>query len=126
MKPLTVSRVPAIAAALLTLTATAHPQNPAASPGVVAFVDVNVIPMDRERVIERQTVIVRDGRIASVEPSARARIPSGALRVDGRGKYLIPGLAEMHAHIPGPQRPEQEIRDIFTLYVANGVTTIRG
>ena len=126
MKPLSVTRVPAIAAALLSLTATANPQNPTASPGVVAFVDVNVIPMDRERVIEGQTVIVRDGRVASIEPSARARIPSGALRVDGRGKYLIPGLAEMHAHIPGAQAPEQLVRDIFTLYIANGVTTIRG
>ena len=126
MKPLSVARAPAIAAALLSLTATAHPQNPTASPGVVAFVNVNVIPMDRERVIEGQTVIVRDGRIASIEPSARARIPSGALRVDGRGKYLIPGLAEMHAHIPGAQAPEQLVRDIFTLYIANGVTTIRG
>lgn len=101
-------------------------QNAPAAPAVVAFVDVNVVPMDRERVIEGQTVIVRDGRIASIEPAARARIPSGALRVDGRGKYLIPGLAEMHAHIPGAQAPEQVIRDIFTLYVANGVTTIRG
>jgi hypothetical protein len=92
----------------------------------VAFVDVTVIPMDRERVLERHTVIVRDGRIASVEPSSRARVPSNALRVNGRGKYLMPGLAEMHAHIPGAQAPEQLVRDIFALYIANGITTIRG
>jgi imidazolonepropionase-like amidohydrolase len=128
MNPFTMPGVPAIVAAMLPLiAATVSAQNvPASAPGVIAFVDVNVIPMDRERVLEGQTVIVRDGRIASVEPSARARIPSGALRVDGRGKYLIPGLAEMHAHIPGAQASEQMIRDIFTLYVANGVTTIRG
>jgi imidazolonepropionase-like amidohydrolase len=128
MKPLTTSRVPAIAAAVLPLVLTPlNAQNPAAPPpAVVAFVDVNVIPMDRERVLERQTVIVREGRIASIEPSARARVPSGALRVDGRGKYLMPGLAEMHAHIPGAQAPEQTVRDIFTLYVANGITIIRG
>ena len=116
-------RLSAILAAALPLAAPLGAQSP---PAAVAFVDVNVIPMDRERVLEGQTVIVRDGRIASVEPSARARIPSGALRVDGRGKYLIPGLAEMHAHIPGAQASEQVIRDIFTLYIANGVTTIRG
>ena len=126
MKPFRLSRMSAIIAVTLTLAAPLRAQNTPTAPAVVAFVDVNVIPMDRERVLERQTVIVRDGRIASVEPSARARVPSGALRVDGRGKYLMPGLAEMHAHIPGAQAPEQVIRDIFTLYVANGVTTIRG
>lgn len=125
MNPIALSRLSAAGAALC-LIAPLGAQNAPATPGPVAFVDVTVIPMDRQRVLERQTVIVRDGRIASVEPSARARIPSGALRVDGRGKYLIPGLAEMHAHIPGVQASEQEIRDIFTLYVANGITTIRG
>ena len=124
MKPFTIS---AIAAA--TLAATVAPlaaQSASASTPVVAFVNVNVLPMDRERVLEGQTVIVRDGRIASIEPAARARVPSGALRVDGRGKYLMPGLAEMHAHIPGAQVPEQVVQDIFTLYIANGITTIRG
>ncbi len=124
MKPFVMQRLSAFLAAALPLAAPVGAQN--TTPATVAFVDVNVIPMDRERVLEGQTVIVRDGRIVSVEPSARARVPSGALRVDGRGKYLLPGLAEMHAHIPGAQASEQVIRDIFTLYVANGVTTIRG
>ena len=128
MTELTMSRASAILATALPLLAfPVRAQNaPAAAPGPVAFVDVTVVPMDRERVLEGQTVIVRDGRIASVEPSARARIPSGATRIDGRGKYLMPGLAEMHAHIPGANAPEQTVRDIFTLYIANGITTIRG
>ena len=126
MMPLTIPRgLTIVVGALLPIATPLNAQNAPAST-VVAFVDVNVIPMDRERVLGRQTVIVRNGRIASIEPSARARIPSGALRVDGRGKYLMPGLAEMHAHIPGPQAPEQVVRDIFTLYIANGITTIRG
>ena len=125
MKPIALARAPAlVVAALSLLGSTAAAQNTA--PAVVAFVDVNVVPMDRERVLERQTVIVRDGRIAWIGPAANARVPAGALRVDGRGKYLMPGLAEMHAHIPGAQAPEQIVRDIFTLYVANGITTIRG
>ena len=125
MNSIALARSGAVAAAVL-LVGSLGAQNASAPPRTVAFVDVAVIPMDRQRVIEGQTVIVRDGRIASIEPSARARVPSDALRVDGRGKYLMPGLAEMHAHIPGVQAPEQVIRDIFTLYVANGVTTIRG
>ncbi|HEX6308682.1 MAG TPA: amidohydrolase family protein [Longimicrobiales bacterium] len=93
-------------------------------PGVVAFVGVNVVPMDSERVIADQTVVVRDGRIAAMGPSAGTTVPEGATRVDARGKYLIPGLAEMHGHVPAQATPFQE--DVLFLYVAAGVTTVRG
>jgi hypothetical protein len=93
---------------------------------VTAFLDVSVLPMDRERVLEHQTVIVRGDRIVSMGPAASTKVPEGATRVDGRGKFLMPGLAEMHAHIPGAQAPQQLIDDILYLYVANGITTIRG
>ena len=98
---------------------------PATTP--TAFVGVTVIPMDRNAVIPDQTVIVRDGRISSIGPSASTAVPSDAVRVDGRGKFLMPGLAEMHAHVLGPQAPNSEAlnRDIMFLYVANGITTIR-
>ncbi|HVF40153.1 MAG TPA: amidohydrolase family protein [Gemmatimonadaceae bacterium] len=93
----------------------------------VAFVGVTVIPMDRHEVVRDQTVVTRDGRIVSVGPSARSSIPGEAIRVDGRGKFLMPGLAEMHAHVQGPQAPnaEEMNRDIMFLYVANGITSIR-
>lgn len=108
-------------ALLLALPALAYAQSP------VAFVDVNVIPMDRERVVERQTVIVRDGKIAAMGPTSSTQVPAGATRIDGRGKYLMPGLAEMHAHVVGGQNPNHEAinRDIMFLYVANGITSIR-
>ncbi|CAN5848556.1 amidohydrolase family protein [soil metagenome] len=93
---------------------------------VVAFVEVNVIPMDRERVLERQTVIVRNGRIAEIGPAASVRVPAGAQRIEGNGRYLMPGLAEMHAHIPSLQAGEQAIANTLFLYLAGGVTTIRG
>ena len=96
------------------------------SDDVVVFRDASVLPMDRERVAAGQTVIVRGGRIEWVGPTAQARVPEGATVVDARGKYLMPGLSEMHAHIPGAQAPAQAIEDILFLYVANGVTTIRG
>ena len=93
----------------------------------VAFVDVNVVPLDRERVLERQTVVVTGDRISAIGPAASTPVPSGATRIDGRGKYLIPGLAEMHAHVVGGGNPnhEQLNRDILFLYVANGITSIR-
>ena len=109
----------AVAAGLLLGTSSASSQT-------FAFVDATVIPMDRERTIERQTVVVTDGRIVAMGPTASTRVPSGARVINARGKYLMPGLAEMHAHVP-PQRPaDQLLRDIMYLYVANGVTTIRG
>src|SRR5688572_30568694 len=91
----------------------------------VAFENVNVIPMDRERVVERQTVVVRDGRIAQIGPAAGTPVPAGAARVDGSGKYLIPGLAEMHGHLTANYLPEAAKADVLFLYVANGITTVR-
>ena len=93
----------------------------------IAFVGVNVIPMDRNRVVANQTVVVQDGRITSIGPAASVSIPSGATRIDGQGKYLMPGLAEMHAHVLGPQAANSEVlnKDIMFLYIANGITTIR-
>jgi len=101
-------------------------QTPAASGQVVAFENVNVIPMDRDRILQRQTVIIRDGRIAQIGPSSTVKAPDSALRVEGAGKYLIPGLAEMHGHLPAPNSPPELVEHILFLYIANGVTTVRG
>jgi imidazolonepropionase-like amidohydrolase len=92
----------------------------------VAFVSVNVVPMDRNRVLNNQTVLVRDGRIAAVGPAGSTVVPDGALQVEGRDKYLMQGLAEMHGHIPPPTQPQEFIEAVLFLYVANGVTTVRG
>ena len=98
---------------------------PQQSPDVVAFTNVTVIPMDRERTLNGQTVIVRGDRIAEIGPANRVRVPAGATQIDGTGKFLMPGLAEMHAHIPGPNNPDFQQR-VLLMYLAGGVTTIRG
>jgi imidazolonepropionase-like amidohydrolase len=112
-------------ASLLILAMVTISSTRAADP-VVAFVNVNVVPMDRDRVVAGQTVVVGDGRIAGVGPAASTTVPAGAVRVDGQGKYLMPGLAEMHGHVPPPNQPAQYIEDVLFLYFANGVTTVRG
>lgn len=89
---------------------------------VAVFEQVSVVPMDRERVLADRTVIVRDGRIAEIGASGAVTVPAGATRIDGRGKFLIPTLAEMHAHVPVER--EQAERVLF-FYVANGIGTIR-
>ncbi len=88
----------------------------------VAFVDVNVAPMDREQVLSGQTVVVRDGKIVELGSSDRVKVPVGALRIDGRGKYLMPGLADLHVHLL--YYNERHNAAMLKLYVANGVTTI--
>jgi hypothetical protein len=113
--------VVAALANVLPLTA----QTPASQ--AVAFVNVTVIPMSREGSVAGQTVVVRDGRIAEVGPAGRVRVPEGATRIDAAGKFLLPGLAEMHAHIPpGAQVSDSMIARVLELYAVNGVTTIRG
>ncbi|HXF96269.1 MAG TPA: amidohydrolase family protein [Gemmatimonadales bacterium] len=95
----------------------------------IAFVNVNVLPMDRERVLENYTVVVRRGRIESLGPAARTPVPGGALRIDGRGRYLMPGFAEMHGHLPNPDAPNSSFElaeTVLLLYVASGVTAVRG
>ena len=93
---------------------------------VVAFVNVNVVPMDSARVLADQTVVVRGEQIVEVGPAKKVKVPAGAVQIDGRGKYLMPGLAEMHGHVPPPQAPKEFTEAVLFMYVANGVTTVRG
>src|SRR5688500_5377664 len=99
---------------------------PAAANQTTAFVNVSVIPMDRERVLRDQTVVVRAGRIAAIGPASRTPVPKNAVRVDGRGKYLMPGLFDMHTHLFSDDAFPDELGDeeLFVM-LANGVTTVR-
>ena len=90
-----------------------------------AFVDVTVLPMDGERVLRNQTVLVEGDRIVAIGPTAAVALPAAATKIDGRGKFLLPGLAEMHGHNPPPGSSPQYIEDIYFLFLANGVTTVR-
>jgi hypothetical protein len=87
----------------------------------IAFTGVSVIPMDSERVLDSHTVVVHDGLISALGPADDVEVPAGADVVDGRGAYLIPGLANMHAHLieydPDPSH--------LGLYLAGGVCTVR-
>ncbi|MFW6088714.1 MAG: amidohydrolase family protein [Gemmatimonadota bacterium] len=86
------------------------------SSSTVAFVDVTVVPMDRRVELPNHTVLVRDGVIDRVGPSAEIEIPDDARPIDGRGRWLAPGLVDTHVHLFSSW-------DLH-LYLANGVTTI--
>lgn len=96
----------------------------AATAAPTAFLNVNVIPMGEETVIEAQTVVVEDGIITVIGDVESVPVPVGARVVDGTDRYLMPGLAEMHAHVP--DAGAENLDRVFTLFVANGVTTVRG
>lgn len=91
----------------------------------IVFRSVNVIPMDRERVIENQTVVIKNGRIIAMENVGSVKFSKDALVIDANGKYLMPGWAEIHAHVP-PIDDIEPMKEVLTLYLANGITTIRG
>ena len=88
-----------------------------------AFIDVTVIPMDSAGRLEHQTVMVRDGRIERIGPSTRVAVPEGTRRVDGTGKFLIPGLVDSHVHLrylaTGGDNPA-----LLALFPLTGVTTV--
>ena len=96
------------------------------TPGTFAITDVTVIPMSGATTIPGATVVVRDGRIAEIGAARNVRVPSGARRVDGRGKYLIPGLADMHTHLYADgDIPDSVAKYEVGVMVANGVTATR-
>ena len=80
----------------------------------ILFVNVNVVPMDRERVLRGHSLLVRDGQVAAL--GRRLTAPEGARIIDGRGTlYLTPGLADMHVHVRD--------REMLATLLASGVTT---
>ena len=87
--------------------------------------NVNVIAMTSPKVLEKQNVIVRDGVIESVS-TRLAKMPEGTKVIDGTGKFLMPGLAEMHGHVPPLNAANGATTDTLFLYVASGITTVRG
>lgn len=103
----------------------------------IAFIHVNVIPMDREQVLRDQTVLVAAGRIRDIGPAATVNVPDGFIHIDAPGQYLLPAYCDMHTHVLGEAwnmflAPEDRIpaadldmESFLFPYIANGVTTIQ-
>src|SRR4051794_23296372 len=91
----------------------------AAAAAVTAFTHVTVIDVQAGRRLLDQTVVIVGHRIRTVAPAGKVRVPKEARVVDARGKYLIPGLWDMHIH------PMQYSDIAYPLFIANGVTGVR-
>jgi hypothetical protein len=83
---------------------------------IVAFQDISVIPMDTERVLPHQMVLVRNGKIVDVGSVSSVHLPPKTMLIDGRGRFLMPGLADMHTHV--------DRKEMLPLFLAAGVTTV--
>jgi imidazolonepropionase-like amidohydrolase len=110
---------------LLLFVVSCSAQQPGTKNREVVFQGVNVIPMDNEKVLENQVVVVKNGKIIAIGDMNKTKFSKGAFLIEGKGKYLIPGLAEMHAHVP-PVDDLEPMKEVLLLFAANGVTTIRG
>ena len=89
-----------------------------------AFVNVNVIDVTSGNVSRSQTVIVEDGSIQEIGGFRETPVTDDAVVIDGTDRYLMPGLTELHGHIPGAS--DANLDRILALFVANGITTVRG
>tara|TARA_B100000809_G_scaffold229932_1_gene243922 strand:- start:26 stop:1411 length:1386 start_codon:yes stop_codon:yes gene_type:complete len=96
--------------------------------GDFAFRNVNVLPMDDagERVLERQIVMIENGRVSLIGDADQFSVAEDVTSVDAEDYFLMPGLTEMHGHLPNPRMSDEDVRNLLFLYVANGVTTVRG
>jgi imidazolonepropionase-like amidohydrolase len=92
-----------------------------ASDSVLVLTNATVIAMDGGAPQENRTIVIRAGRIVSVEPSEGAAIPARSHTVDARGKFVIPGLWDMHVHTSR----EGRARYFWPLFLAHGVTGVR-
>lgn len=108
-----------------------------APPPAVAIEHVTILPMtDSGAVLTDQTVVIREGRIASIGASSGTKIGSDVKRVSGMGRFLMPGLTDAHVHLENdrllriflqnPRIPTGTVRaeDVFLPYLANGVLQI--
>ncbi|MBK8246896.1 MAG: hypothetical protein IPK85_05795 [Gemmatimonadetes bacterium] len=87
---------------------------------LLAITNTSVVDPSTGTVRAGQTVVVRGSRIEAVTPARQARVPQGARRIDGTGRFVIPGLWDMHVHMDLPGG-----RAMLPLYVAHGVTGVR-
>ena len=102
-----------------------------------AILHANVIPMDVERVLGDQTVIVQNGCISEIGDAESTTVPYGSFMIDAAGQYMVPALSDMHVHLEGAawnimfppdaqfSAEELDFSEILFPFLANGVTSVQ-
>jgi len=101
------------------------PSKKEVSPTALLITNVNIVDVSTGNILENHQVIIDSGKIKKIVDSVE-NVDGYLTIIQGKGKYLIPGLAEMHAHIPEPPTSDLRIKETLFLYLSNGITTIRG
>lgn len=91
----------------------------------IVFKGVNVVSMENDKVLMEQDVVTENGKVVSIGKTGNVKYASGATVVDAKGKFLMPGLAEMHGHVP-PIDDMAPMKEVMQLFAAYGITTVRG
>jgi len=87
--------------------------------------NVTVIDVITGELLADRQIVIDSGKIKKIVANIE-NIEVYKTIIDGQGKYALPGLAEMHAHIPSPPTSKERTDEILFLYLSNGITTIRG
>lgn len=95
------------------------------SPTTILITDVNIVDVSNGNILKNRQVVIDSGKIKKIVESVEnaEEYPN---KIEAKDKYIIPGLAEMHAHIPQPPTSDTRIEETLYLYLSNGITTIRG
>jgi hypothetical protein len=100
--------------------------NASATNPPIAIVGASVIPMNKEYVLVDHTILVRDGLIEKVDKMKNIKVPDGYIVIDGKGKFVMPGLFDMHTHFFKEQGDHRHgCETDLKLMIANGLTTVR-
>lgn len=103
----------------------AKPEDPKEQPRLIAITNVTVIDVDSAVSVPNQTVLISEGKIVVVGNPNNTAIPKNALRISGRGKYLMPGLWDMHVHVAGISARPEWGKQLLPVYLAYGITGVR-
>jgi hypothetical protein len=109
---------PRLAAQSAPQPAKSSPPTPAPPAVPLAFDSVTIVDVTNGKLLRAQTVVVDGNRIQAVGAAGKVSVPAGATIVSAAGKYLIPGLWDMHAHV-------DERTAWYPLFIAHGVTGVR-
>lgn len=107
------------------LWASCGPGHEKISESAILISNVNIVDVRTGEILENRQVVIDSGKIDKISETVENPEKYTTL-IEGKGKYLLPGLAEMHAHIPPSSTDATRIKETLFLYLSNGVTTIRG
>jgi len=110
---------------LVILLAACNQAQEKVSPTATLIANTNIIDVRTGKIRENRQVVIDSGKIKKISESLE-NTDGYSNTIDGKGKFLMPGLAEMHAHIPPPTTDAERIEETLFLYLSNGITTIRG